>query len=133
MTTSTEPPATPASTSSGPDGWVTVCPGSAIGPGGGVAARVDGRQVAVLRTEDGTLYALDNRDPFTGANVLSRGIVGAHGDIPTVASPLRKQRFDLTTGTSLDDDTTTVTTHDVAQDDDGLVHVRLATTPGDDR
>lgn len=132
MTTSTDPLPAGTSTRPGPDGWVTVCPGSAVGPGSGVAARVDGHQVAVFRTEDGALYALDNRDPFTGANVLARGIVGAHGDTPTVASPLRKQRFDLATGTCLDDDTVSIATHHVTQADDGLVRVRLAPTPGDD-
>jgi len=52
---------------------------------------------------DGALYAIGNQDPFTGAFVLSRGIVGTRGDIPTVASPLHKQVFDLRTGTCLDD------------------------------
>jgi nitrite reductase (NADH) small subunit len=36
--------------------------------------------------------------------VLSRGIVGSRGDVPTVASPLHKQVFDLRTGRCLDDD-----------------------------
>jgi nitrite reductase (NADH) small subunit len=35
--------------------------------------------------------------------VLSRGIVGNRGSIPTVASPLHKQVFDLSTGECLDD------------------------------
>ena len=37
--------------------------------------------------------------------MLSRGIVGTRGDIPTVASPLHKQVFDLRTGSCLDDET----------------------------
>ena len=59
----------------------------------------------VVRAFDGTLYAIGNQDPFTGAFVLSRGIVGTKGSIPTVASPLHKQVFDLRTGVCLDDDT----------------------------
>ncbi len=62
-----------------------------------------GRQVALFRTYDGAVYALDNQDPFSGANVLSRGIVGSRGDVPTVASPMYKQVFDLRTGACLDE------------------------------
>lgn len=103
--------------------WTTVCHLDAIPRGGGVAALVDGRQVAVFRTDDDLLHALDGRDPFTGANVLARGIVGAHGGVPTVASPLRKQRFDLGTGTCLDAPEVRVAVHDVRVVD-GHVEVR---------
>ncbi len=52
------------------------------------------------------LHAVDNVDPFSGASVLSRGIVGDAGGVPTVASPVYKQRFDLRTGRCLDDPST---------------------------
>ena len=68
----------------------------------GVAALVGGAQVALFRTFDDTVYALQQRDPFSGANVMSRGIVGSRGDVPTVASPMYKQVFDLRTGECLD-------------------------------
>ena len=74
-------------------------------PERGVAALIGGEQVALFRTFDGTLHAIGNQDPFTGAFVLSRGIVGTRGGIPTVASPLHKQVFDLRTGACLDDET----------------------------
>ncbi len=82
--------------------WVAVCRDDELQAERGVAALVGDTQVAVFRTFDGELYALGNRDPFTGAFVLSRGIVGSRGDIPTVASPLHKQVFDLRTGACLD-------------------------------
>lgn len=67
----------------------------------GVCAVVDRQQVAVFRVED-QVFALDNRDPFSGANVLSRGIIGdVDGDL-VVASPLYKQRFQLADGRCLD-------------------------------
>lgn len=106
--------------------WVRVCPIDAVPQGGGVAALAAGRQVALLRTDDDRWFALDNRDPFTGANVLSRGLVGAHGTTPTVASPLRKQRFDLSTGACLDDPDVTVAVHEVRVVDDA---VELRLTP----
>ncbi len=116
-------PAVPSATATT---WATVCDLDAIPRGGGVAALVGGRQVAVFRTDDDRLHALDNRDPFTGANVLARGIVGAHDGVPTVASPLRKQRFDLATGACLDTSDVAVVAHDVRLVDDH-VEVRLTT------
>jgi nitrite reductase (NADH) small subunit len=97
---------------------VVVCSLDRLQPERGVAALVDGVQVAVFRTHDGAVYALDNRDPYSGAYVLSRGIVGSRGDVPTVASPMYKQVFDLRTGACLDDDTMCVATYDVRVVDD---------------
>lgn len=96
------------------DGWFTVCDLSVLIPGRGVAALLpDGRQVAVFQDRGGELYAIDNRDPFTGAAVLSRGLTGTHQGRPFVASPLLKQRFDLVTGVCLDDETVRVTAYEV--------------------
>nr|WP_314844390.1 nitrite reductase small subunit NirD [uncultured Microbacterium sp.] len=68
----------------------------------GRAALIDGEQVALFLLPDGTVAAVDNLDPYSGANVMSRGIVGSRGDAPTVASPLHKQVFDLRTGMCLE-------------------------------
>ena len=68
----------------------------------GRAALIEGEQVALFLLPDGTVHAVDNLDPFSGAHVISRGIVGSRGDAPTVASPLHKQVFDLRTGSCLD-------------------------------
>jgi nitrite reductase (NADH) small subunit len=96
------------------DGWFPVCDLSALLPGRGVAALLpDGRQVALFRDRSGTLYAIDNRDPFTGAAVLSRGLTGTHQGRPFVASPLLKQRFDLASGQCLDDEAVRVTAYEV--------------------
>lgn len=80
-----------------------ICPWDRLPVERGVAALVDGEQVAVFRTADGALHAVSNLDPFSGAMVISRGIVGSCGDRPTVASPLYKQVFDLGTGECLAD------------------------------
>jgi nitrite reductase (NADH) small subunit len=82
--------------------WISVCPYPRLEPERGVAALVCGTPVAVFRLHDGTVRAIGNVDPFTGASVLSRGIVGSRGDAPTVASPLHKQVYDLRTGVCLD-------------------------------
>ncbi|WP_399072692.1 nitrite reductase small subunit NirD [Streptomyces stackebrandtii] len=97
-----------------PGSWMTVCEESRLTPGRGVAALLpDGRQAAVFRDRSGRTYAIDNRDPFTGAHVLSRGLVGSADGRPFVASPLLKQRFDLETGRCLDDDEVAVAVYPV--------------------
>jgi nitrite reductase (NADH) small subunit len=94
--------------------WYTVCDLKALLPGRGVAALLpDGRQAALFMDRAGKLYAIDNRDPFGGAAVLSRGLTGTHQGRPFVASPLLKQRFDLESGRCLDDETVTVATYEV--------------------
>lgn len=88
--------------------WTPVCPLSDLLPERGACALVAGEQVAVFRTHDGSLYAIGNRDPFSGAYVLSRGIVGTRNGEPTVASPMHKQVFSLTSGVCLDDPGTVI-------------------------
>jgi len=82
--------------------WLIVCPYHRLEPERGAAVLVEGTPVAVFRLHDGSVRAIGNVDPFTGASVLSRGIVGTRGDAPTVASPLHKQVYDLRTGVCLD-------------------------------
>lgn len=93
-----------AATHAPPALWIDACPGHRLGADDGVAVLLpDGRQAALFRTRDSRLFAVDNIDPFTGAAVLARGIVGDRGGEPTVASPMLKNVFSLRTGRSLDD------------------------------
>jgi nitrite reductase (NADH) small subunit len=103
--------------------WTDVCPVADLPLDRGVAALVDGFQVAVFRVSpDGALYALSNYDPFSDAYVLSRGIIGSKADAPKVASPVFKQSFDLRTGQCLDDPAVSVTTFPV-RERDGRIEV----------
>lgn len=88
--------------------WVSVCPLHHLVPGRGVAALLDDMQVAVFflgHDFDGQplVRAVGNVDPFGRAAVMSRGLVGDRGGVPTVASPLLKQVFSLESGECLDD------------------------------
>jgi nitrite reductase (NADH) small subunit len=80
-----------------------VCRYDVLLPERGVAALIGDVQIALFRTHDGSVFAIGNQDPFSGANVMSRGIVGSRGEVQTVASPMFKQVFDLRTGVCLDD------------------------------
>jgi len=100
--------------------WVGVCGYDDLLPERAVAALVDGVQVAIVRTFDGVVHAVGNIDPFTGAAVISRGIVGTRNDRATIASPLYKQVFDLATGRCLDDDAVTLGSYDVRVEDDRI-------------
>jgi len=83
--------------------WVAVCRLADIVPNTGVCALVRGRQIAVFRLDDDSVYAIGNHDPFSRANVLSRGIVGDLRGELVVASPVYKQHFSLVSGRCLED------------------------------
>jgi nitrite reductase (NADH) small subunit len=90
--------------------WTPVCALTDLIPNRGAAALLeDDQQVAIFRTSTDEVYAVSNIDPFSGAAVLSRGLVGDRGGVPVVASPMHKQHFDLRTGACVDDPTVTVT------------------------
>lgn len=94
--------------------WLTVCRLRDLAYERGAAAlvpdEVDGTptltQVALFRLLDESVLAVQQLDPFSGAHVVARGIVGSRRvgdqDVPTVASPMYKQVFDLRTGQCLD-------------------------------
>ncbi|MFV0576815.1 MAG: nitrite reductase small subunit NirD [Vibrio sp.] len=94
--------------------WVSVCQLSDIAPKTGVCALVNGKQVAIFRPRfDEQLFAINNMDPFAQSNVLSRGLICEHDGELWVASPLKKQRFNLTDGRCMEDETMPVATYEV--------------------
>src|SRR4051812_1253697 len=99
-----------------------LCPLDAILPDTGVCALVNGRQIAIFRVND-RVYAIDNFDPFSKANVLSRGIVGDLKGELVVASPVYKQHFSLVSGQCLEDAEVRVAVYPVTVED-GYVVVR---------
>jgi nitrite reductase (NADH) small subunit len=93
------------------EAWFVVARVADLPVDGGVAVRVGRSQVALFRLSDGSVFAVGNRDPFSGVNVLSRGIVGDRAGEPKVASPIYKQSFSLRTGVCLDDPTESIPTY----------------------
>lgn len=81
--------------------WRAVCTRDDLVADSGVVVLLDGQQIALfyVPAADGNpLYAIENRDPKSGANVIGRGLVGHLGGSLVVASPLYKQHFRLADG-----------------------------------
>lgn len=123
----TEATTATATAERGPGPWARVCHIDQLVPGRGAVARLGADQVALFRVPTGggreQVFALANTDPFSGARVLARGIVGDAAGVPKVASPVYKQAFDLRTGACLDDPAVVVPVYPVAVDGDGWVSV----------
>lgn len=85
--------------------WQAVCSRHDLVPNSGVVARLGDAQVALFYLPEAAqaLYAVDNHDPQSGANVIGRGIIGSLNGQPVVAAPLYKQHFSLLDGRCLED------------------------------
>jgi NAD(P)H-dependent nitrite reductase small subunit len=70
-----------------------------------------------------TRFAISNIDPFFEASVLSRGLIAEHQGELWVASPLKKQRFRLSDGLCMEDESHSVKHYD-ARVKDGKVQLR---------
>jgi NAD(P)H-dependent nitrite reductase large subunit/NAD(P)H-dependent nitrite reductase small subunit len=92
--------------------WASICDFKDLWPNIGVCALVNGRQIAIFLVGE-TLYALDNYDPASGANVLSRGIVGDMKGEHVIASPLYKHHYSLVTGRCFEDPAKSVNVYPV--------------------
>ena len=104
--------------------WTAACHYEQLTPGRGVGVLLDdGNQAALFRLDDGTLHAIGNIDPFSGAAVLSRGIVGDRSGRAVVQSPIKKQAFALEDGVCLEDSAVSVPVYATRVCDDGYVQV----------
>lgn len=104
--------------------WTTACTYDHLIPGRGVGVMLDdGSQAALFRLDDGSVHAVGNIDPFSGAAVLSRGIVGDRAGRATIQSPILKQAFALDDGSCLDDERVSVPVYPVRVTVDGRILV----------
>lgn len=111
----------PSSRANRRERWRPVGQLEEILPNCGVCALIDGRQIAVFRMND-DVFAIDNHDPASGSNVLSRGIVGDLRGERVVASPLQKHHYSLETGRCIEEPDMSVRTYP-AQVREGCVWV----------
>ncbi len=92
--------------------WHNVCAFDDITPNTGVCALVDGKQIAIFRFDD-MVFAVDNYDPASEANVISRGLVGDLNGELVVASPIYKHHYNLLTGRCQEDPDNSIATYPV--------------------
>ncbi len=102
---------------------VKICPVAELPVNLGVGALVKGQQVAVFKLHNGDIFAIGNFDPFSEANVLSRGLVGDLQGQKVVASPIYKHHYNLETGECLEDNSVKVPAYDVIIQDE-YVYIR---------
>lgn len=104
--------------------WTTACAYDHLIPGRGVGVLLDdGTQAALFRLDDGSVRAVGNVDPFSGAAVLSRGLVGDRDGRALVQSPILKQAFALDDGTCLDHPEVSVPVYPVRVTSAGSVQI----------
>jgi nitrite reductase (NADH) small subunit len=86
--------------------WRMVCARHDLVANSGVVAWLDGAQIALfyLPDEQGgeRVFAVDNRDPRSGANIIGRGLIGNLANKLVVAAPLYKQHFCLEDGVCIE-------------------------------
>lgn len=86
--------------------WRTLCSHADLVANSGVVAWHEGAQVALFYLPEQPtgkqLYALDNHDPKSGANVIGRGILGSLAGDLVIAAPLYKQHYRLEDGSCLE-------------------------------
>jgi nitrite reductase (NADH) small subunit len=97
---------------------IKICPVEDLPINLGVGALVKGQQVAVFKLKTGDIYAIGNFDPFSEANVLSRGLVGDLQGQKVVASPIYKHHYNLQTGECLEDSSVKVPAYQVKIQDE---------------
>jgi len=98
--------------------WIDICALSDIPPNTGVCADLNGEQVAIFHlktsgSSDSQVKAVSNFDPFSRANILSRGLITETQESHFVASPLLKQQFCLSTGQCELDESKNIVTYSV--------------------
>jgi nitrite reductase (NADH) large subunit len=106
--------------------WHDVCALEDLVEGAGIGALIGGRQIALFQVH-GRIYALDNFDPASRANVLSRGLTGNLQGERVVASPIYKHHYVLASGRCVEDPTFNVTAY-AARVVEGRVQVDVPKT-----
>ncbi|NRA39546.1 MAG: nitrite reductase small subunit NirD [Planctomycetes bacterium] len=105
--------------------WIDVCRQSDLTSHVGSCVLLEDIQVAVFYLQDeDKIFAIDNYDPKSGANVLSRGMVGDVNGELVVASPIYKQHYNLETGVCLEDEEVAIRTFP-ARIESGMVQLTL--------
>ena len=84
--------------------WQALCQHDDLVANSGVVALLNDEQIALfyLPETEQQVFAIDNRDPKSEANVIGRGLLGQLAGELVIASPLYKQHFRLSDGQCLE-------------------------------
>ena len=103
--------------------WTQVCHLKDLIPDSGLAALVNGQQIALFYIDD-VVYAVDNYDPIGKAYVMSRGFCGDLNGELFCASPLQKEHYSLHTGQCLDKEGISIPVYETKIEND-MVYVNI--------
>ena len=92
----------------------------------GIVVRLNGEEIAVFRLSNGTLCALENKNPHTRGGPLAEGIVSGH----YLYDPLYDAKINLMDGKVEAPGMGSVKVYPVTITDDGLVQVLVSTIVG---
>ena len=82
--------------------WVRVCKTDDILENGGSCVKVGNEQIAIFNFDQRSRwFAVENRCPHKGQEVISQGLTGEDWQGPKIACPLHKNCFSLKTGKHL--------------------------------
>jgi NAD(P)H-dependent nitrite reductase small subunit len=105
--------------------WFDCGPVENFKLGGGAAVKISNSELAVYHhVGTGKWYATQNSCPHKQIQVLSRGLVGFHGDVPKVACPIHKNTFNLDTGRGISNPAYNLASFE-CKEDGGRVFVRV--------
>ncbi len=106
--------------------WKMVLDENDFPENGGLCVSVDGLQIAIFKfSRRDEWYATQNLCPHKKQMILSRGMIGTHGEEPKVACPFHKKTFSLKTGKNLNGDECEIATYPV-KIEGGKVYVGYA-------
>lgn len=109
--------------------WVDVGSTDDFPENAGFAVKVSSTELSVYNhAASGKWYASQNSCPHKQLQVLSRGLIGFHGDVPKIACPIHKNTYSLETGKGISNAGLNIATFD-AKVDGGRV---LVYVPPDD-
>jgi NAD(P)H-dependent nitrite reductase small subunit len=105
--------------------WTDVGAAEDVPKNGGAAVKVGKTELAVYNhTAVGKWYATQNSCPHKQLEVLSRGLIGLHGDVPKVACPIHKNTYNLETGKGISNPGLNVAAFE-AKEENGRVMLKL--------
>merc|ERR1719215_871790 len=102
--------------------WVEVGAVDDFPENGGGAVKIGKTELAVYNhSAVGKWYATQNSCPHKQLQVLSRGLIGMHGDTPKVACPIHKNTYNLETGKGVSNPGLNVAAFEVKTENDRVL------------